>query len=328
MTQEHDPQNSSPLAIARPREGTHPRYLTWALRSRPVLDHFTNNASGISRYGLTTAGLIFAPIPMADCETQRRIADFLDDRVARLNRIITARRRQMALMDEQVRSLSDELLSYIHEPRVRLGCFVRRIEQGWSPQCDAVPAQLGEWGVLKVGAVQPGWFDASENKRLPDREEPKPEYEVRAGDLLVSRANTPERVGFFAVVPTDVQPRLILCDKIMRVQVDGVFDPNFVAFVAQSRRTRDEFTLAGTGTSGSMVNIRGEDVRDMALPLLSEASQRALVLAWRQQSEDLQGAEGLLGSSIHLLQEYKLSLITAAVTGELDVTTAGSGIPG
>ena len=33
-------------------------------------------------------------------------------------------------------------------------------------------------------------------------------------------------------------------------------------------------------------------------------------------------------ASINLLTEYKHSLITAAVTGELDVTTAGSGIPG
>ncbi len=35
-----------------------------------------------------------------------------------------------------------------------------------------------------------------------------------------------------------------------------------------------------------------------------------------------------LEASIGLLTEYKQSLITAAVTGDLDVTTAGSGIPG
>ncbi len=35
-----------------------------------------------------------------------------------------------------------------------------------------------------------------------------------------------------------------------------------------------------------------------------------------------------LESSIDLMTEYKQSLITAAVTGDLDVTTAGSGIPG
>lgn len=316
------------LAIARPKTGSYPRYLTWALRSRPVLDHFSNHASGVSRFGLTTAGLRAAPMPWHEVEDQRRIADFLDDRVARIDQVITARRRQIALIDELNRSLSDELLIDVQEPWVRLGPFIRGIEQGWSPQCEAIEAQPQEWGVLKVGAVQPGWFDPSENKRLPDSEHPRSEYEVRPGDLLVSRANTPERVGFFAVVPPHVRPRLILCDKIMRIQVDSRFDPDFVAFVGQSRRTRDKLTLAGTGTSGSMVNIRGDDVRSMALPLLSDTRQRDLVRTWRQRSDELKGSKALLGSSIDLLAEYKQSLITAAVTGELDVTTAGRGIGG
>ncbi|OYO21155.1 hypothetical protein CGZ93_10855 [Enemella dayhoffiae] len=53
------------LAIARPRAGTHPRYLTWATRTRPVLDHFTNNSSGISRYGLSTSGLMATPMGLS-----------------------------------------------------------------------------------------------------------------------------------------------------------------------------------------------------------------------------------------------------------------------
>jgi type I restriction enzyme S subunit len=47
-----------------------------------------------------------------------------------------------------------------------------------------------EWGVLKVGAVN-GWeFNPMENKRLPEGEEILPEYEIRVGDFLISRANT------------------------------------------------------------------------------------------------------------------------------------------
>jgi type I restriction enzyme S subunit len=39
-------------------------------------------------------------------------------------------------------------------------------------------------------------------------------------------------------------------------------------------------------------------------------------------------ASRLLEGVVHRFREYKQSLITAAVTGELDVTTACSGIPG
>lgn len=316
------------LVRFRPAPGADPRFLNYALRAKSTQDQIKAEAVTSTIQNFNADRYANLAIPDATAEEQRRIADFLDDRVARIDQIITARRRQIALVDEQIRSLSDELLDGLHEPWGRLGSFVRRIEQGWSPQCDAVQASASEWGVLKVGAVQPGWFDGSENKRLPDNEQPKPEYEVRAGDLLVSRANTPQRVGFFAVVPSDVRPRLILCDKIMRIDVDETFDPAFVALVGQSRRTRDGFTLAGTGTSGSMVNIRGDDVRDMAIPVLSRDSQGELVHLWRSQSRELQSSKALLNQSIDLLSEYKQSLIAAAVTGELGVTTASSAIGG
>ncbi len=316
------------LAIARPLAGTHPRFLTWALRSRPVLAHFTSNASGISRYGLTSTGLLATPVPWPTPTEQRRIADFLDDRVARIDQIIDARQRQRTLVAAQANAIADDLMREGGESLSRLGHFITRIEQGWSPQCDNQPAGPGEWGVTKVGAVQQGWFDESQNKHLPYAEQAKPEYEVRAGDLLVSRANTPERVGFFAVVPSSVRHRLILCDKIMRVRLDGQLAPDFVALVGQARRTRDRFTLAGTGTSDSMVNIRGEDIRDLKVPLLPMDQQTSWVTRWQDHQAASRVAAATLLGSVPLLAEYKQSLITAAVTGELDVTMATTRIPG
>jgi len=66
----------------------------------------------------------------------------------------------------------------------------------------------------------------------------------------------------------------------------------------------------------------------MRLPFPDAAEQEVLLrdLAARQQS--VRTATEVFIHSIDLMTEYKQSLITAAVTGELDVTTAGSGIPG
>lgn len=322
---------SSVCTICRPISDVDPRFMAYVMRIQAASGLTRAMARGVREGGAdfrrwdTLAEL---PLPLVPLAEQRRVADFLDDRIARIAQIITARRQQIARLDEQRRNLADELLGGSSAPLVRLGHFLRGIEQGWSPQCDAVAADSMEWGVLKVGAVQPGWFNPLENKRLPDNEQPMPEYEIQAGDLLVSRANTPERVGFFTVVPNDVRPRLILCDKIMRISVDAVLEPAFVALVGQSRRTRDRLTLAGTGTSSSMVNIRGDDIRSIAVPLVSVTEQRELVSAWRRDSEQIAWSRSSLAGSMALLDEYKQSLITAAVTGELDVATAGSGVPG
>ncbi|MFZ2511905.1 MAG: hypothetical protein WAW85_12570 [Gordonia sp. (in: high G+C Gram-positive bacteria)] len=264
---------------------------------------------------------------MAEDE-QRRIADFLDDRVSRIDRIIAARREQVNLVATAQNSIADDLLLQVVDlPWVRLGTFVTGIEQGWSPQCDSAGADEGEWGVVKVSAVQRGHFQERENKRLPDDVSPRLEYRLLPGDLLVTRANSPDRVGYFTVVPEGVRDRLILCDKIMRLEIDDRVEPRFVSLVGQSRRTRDRFHLAATGTSDSMVNIRGDDVRGVPIPVIPMARQRALVADWERGTIENRERSAQLMTSIDLLAEYKASLITAAVTGELDVTTAGSTIP-
>ena len=317
------------LAVIRPDSVIYPRYFNWSLRSRQVLGHWSSQASGMTRYGLGLGGIKSAPIHVPALEEQRRIADFLDDRVARIDRIIAARCEQMASLSATRRAAADYALEEVdRHHRVRLGYFIISIEQGWSPQCDSIPALPEEWGVLKVSSVRPGRFYPEENKRLPNELEPLCDYAVRPRDLLVTRANTPVLVGAFAVVPDGVRSRLLMSDKIMRVRLSSEFDPDFVALVAQTMVVRERLSSAGTGTSQSMVNIRGEDIRDLRAPKLSKNRQCEVVARHTRAIAAIDRHGNTLKDVINLLTEYKSSLITAAVTGELDVTTAGSGIPG
>ncbi|MDT8854994.1 hypothetical protein RNZ50_08170 [Paracoccaceae bacterium Fryx2] len=73
-------------------------------------------------------------------------------------------------------------------PTVRLGDVIADLENGWSPQCLDRPAEPGEWGVLKVSAVSTGSYRMGENKALPVPLKPRPKLEVRAGDVLITRA--------------------------------------------------------------------------------------------------------------------------------------------
>jgi type I restriction enzyme, S subunit len=71
----------------------------------------------------------------------------------------------------------------------RLGELLINIEAGKSPKCEGRPAELNEWGVLKVSAISSGKFLPKENKVIPSTMSPVYELEVRAGDVLVVRAN-------------------------------------------------------------------------------------------------------------------------------------------
>ncbi len=123
------------LAIVRPKRQVHGRFLTWALRGRPCLDHLGNHASGISRYGISQNGLRSTPVEQFSAEEQRRIADFLDDRVARIDQILAARREQQRLLRaSELSSLSatvDGLAEVFGLAPLRRFCS--GIEQGASP---------------------------------------------------------------------------------------------------------------------------------------------------------------------------------------------------
>ncbi|MEU4348568.1 hypothetical protein [Streptomyces sp. NPDC023838] len=172
--------------------------------------------------------------------------------------------------------------------KVPLGSWLERIETGKSPLAEDTPAGDGEWGVLKVSAVQAGWFNAAENKVIRDASAIHPEYEVNSGDLLMTRANTEALVGLTCMAQTP-PPRLMLSDKTLRLVVDpAAADARFVELALLSPSVRSQVRARATGTSGSMKNISQAAVRGLLLPDIAAAQQRdlvELVLATRQRSD-------------------------------------------
>ena len=58
-----------------------------------------------------------------------------------------------------------------------VGAELNAIEAGKSPNCPDQPAPYGEWGVLKVSAVQPDGFRSEENKIIVDKVHINPAYD-------------------------------------------------------------------------------------------------------------------------------------------------------
>ncbi len=195
------------------------RYLLYVLSAmRPELFRIAYGSTHLTIYMPDLEAL---RVPLPPREEQRRIVDFLDEQVSHLDRLIAARIKQSALLDERLMArLEQRVLDLSAEFEVlKLGRLIRRIEQGWSPQCeDRVPSEQ-EWGVLKVSAVKSGAFRVGESKALPADIAPNAAFEVHPGDLLVSRANSPKLVGEMAVVPDGSSPELSRRSMIVRPKI-------------------------------------------------------------------------------------------------------------
>jgi len=160
----------------------------------------------------------------------------------------------------------------------RLGDLVADLENGWSPKCHDHPAREGKWGILKLGSVSFGTFNAVENKELPANLKPRPEHEVKTGDVLISRANVVRYVGACAHVDA-TPPRLLLCDKIFRVRFrpNSLLLPRFLAEAMKLRFVREHIESRVTGTSPTMKNISKPALLDIRFPLPDLIEQQRLV---------------------------------------------------
>ena len=149
-------------------------------------------------------------------------------------------------------------------------------EAGWSPTCIGSPRRSGHWGVLKVSAVSWGAFDANANKELPADLAPRPEYEVQDGDFLLSRANTEELVARSVVVGTS-EPKLMLSDKIIRLDVSSRINRDFLNMCNNANHARAHYIANASGTSSSMKNVSREVVLRTPVPLPPLAEQSRIV---------------------------------------------------
>jgi type I restriction enzyme S subunit len=165
-------------------------------------------------------------------------------------------------------------------PTVQLRDVIADLENGWSPKCHDCPAEAGEWGVLKLGAVSFGVFDENQNKALPKRLKPRPHLEVKRGQILISRANITRLVGATALIG-ETRDKLMLCDKIFRVvPLDpSPVDPAFLTEVLRIPEVRRQIESNVTGTSPTMKNISKPALMGLTFPLPPKVNQVAIVEA-------------------------------------------------
>jgi type I restriction enzyme S subunit len=139
-----------------------------------------------------------------------------------------------------------------------------------------------------------------------------------AGDFLMSRANTKELVGSSAVVDRD-WPKLLLCDKLYRIRFKNGINPIYIRNYMMSHPIREQIELSASGASDSMQNIGQRVVLELAIPMPPPTESAVLVQYLAEVLEHIKTVETKTDESIRLLREHRSALITAAVTGQIDV---------
>lgn len=191
------------------------------------------------------------------------------------------------------------------------------IEQGWSPIGEDRPAHESEWAVIKLNAIKSGHFLDAEYKALPPETEPVPKLEIRIGDLLLTRANTPELVGDVCLVRQS-RPRLMLCDLVYRLRPARHVDAAFLMYWLLGDIGRGQIRADARGSSQSMAKVSQAHVRDWSVALPPPEEQRRIADFLDRKTAVIDELIAKKERLVELLAEKRQALITQAVTKGLD----------
>ncbi|WP_168199723.1 restriction endonuclease subunit S [Citricoccus sp. SGAir0253] len=331
--------NQALLGIVPKPQRADPRFVAYWLKH--YAPEAVAEARSATQANLNAEQVANFPFTEMDLAEQRRIADFIDDRVSRLDRIIAARRRQARLLQETLPNL------IARELKARSAGTPQSIETGWEGH------QLPEgWRASTLGRVlrqlTNGYVGPTRDILVDDGIryiqsvhikngtidfDRRPFYvseewhaarrriNLRAGDVLIVQTGA---VGQVALVPEGFGEASCHALLIARAN-SSLISPEYLATFLQCNFGKQAMLARATGALHPHLEA---GVRSTPLLLPPRSVQDQIVDRVREDQQVVRAGIRDLERSIALLAEYKSSLISAAVTGQLDVTTAGSTIPG
>ena len=145
---------------------------------------------------------------------------------------------------------------------------------------------VGDIGILKTSCVSYDRFNPYESKPVVKDELQSVKCAVEKDSVIVSRMNTPERVGACGYVSTDF-PNLFLPDRLWKLKFQDNVDAYFVYMMLVSSVYKAKITSMASGTSGSMYNIPKETFLNLQLVVPVQTSEQRKIGQVLRQLNDL-----------------------------------------
>jgi type I restriction enzyme, S subunit len=320
---------STGFAVLRPNGTLHPRFAYWAVLSEPFIESVVSHSEGVSYPAINPAVLGALHLPVPPSAIQVQIANFLDEQTARIDALIAEKERLSGLTSEYrdsliLQTLCPKLISS-EESQVRVAriSFPKLSQMAWIGMGFPFPAALfGNSGtpVVRMSDFKEKLLALEDVKRVDPAFVPA-ESLANPGDILVGLSGS---VGEVALVrdqdaPCAVNQRIAIIRATPRVV------PRYLYWLLCSRYFVKELTRDIPETT--IKNISSDELRGCRLPLPDLQRQSEIALILDEEVGALDGLKAHIAEHIDRLREYRSSLISAAVTGQLDINTFTSNLP-
>jgi type I restriction enzyme, S subunit len=271
-------------------------------------------ADGATRSRLTLSKALSIPIPDVDLQRQRATVGYLDAETARIDKLIALRTEQARLMQTRLDVLVRQSISVDSDgnpyPRIPLR---RRWEvvdcKHRTPEYvdDGIP-------VVSPGDAMPGRLDLDVCTRFVAREDfedlAEGDRRPRRGDIVYSRNAS---IGIASYVGGDDEFTMGQDVCLIRSWTQ---DQRFLTYVLNTVGV-DQLEEQKLGSTFSRINV--SQILGLSIPCPPAGRQSAIADALDSASERTSRAVDAIAIAAGLLKERRQALITAAVTGQIEI---------
>ncbi|OMI85732.1 hypothetical protein BSZ07_32675 [Streptomyces sp. M1013] len=253
-----------------------------------------------------------------DFAQQCRIADFLDAETAKLLRLEKHSCRLTELLEERKSALISACYTFAGEDEAQV-VPLRRVVKRWIDYRGATPEKTDS-GIPLVTAknIRDGRIDYEASREYIAEDAYKdwmrrglPETE----DVLLTTEAPLGQVAFISDTSVALAQRVI----VLRVHRD-ICSPEWVYWYLRSPQGQAELELRATGSTA--LGIKADRLRGVPIPMPTLIESRRRLRSLSTQVAQIEGLHKKLVRQRTLVAERRQALITAAVTGQFDVTTA------
>lgn len=328
---------STGFAVLRPKD-CDARFLAYGLLAEHAISEIIARSVGVSYPAINATDLVNVKLPLPDLGEQQAIVDFLDRETAEIDAFITDQEKLISLLAER-----------------RTATITRAVTKGLTPGTrmkDSGVPWLGEvpahWALSKLGhhyeVVLGKMLDGAKEAPIGARVLPY----IRAGNIQDSGLDLSD-VNEMAYTPYEAE-RLDLIAKdllvveggsvgtvhyldsamggwsfqktVNRVRSLGSADTKYLGNLIRTFRDSGVFEVICNGST--IMHLTAEKLRALTIPVPTVDEQRSIAVFIDRETEEIDAAIEEARIAIALSKERRAAVISAAVTGKIDVRDIAS----
>jgi len=324
----------SSYVVLRPRADLVPGYYQRLFKSVDYIQALQSTANFIrDGQDMNYQNFVLIDLPFPPVSEQFCIAAFLDHETARIDALIEEQQRLIELLKEKRQAVISHAVTKGLDPTVPLKdsgvewlgevpahWVVAGLKWYWSvTDCKHITAEFVDEGIplASIREVQSRYVALDNAKQTTEvfyRQLIEGGRELVAGDLIFSRNAT---VGQVAQVANWHPPFAMGQDVCVLKKQYEWLSSDYLQAVLRSPVVMVQLDNLMIGSTFKRVNV--EDIRGIIVPMPPQGEQKIIAEYLIEKTEMFNSMLGEAQNTIALLQERRSALISAAVTGKIDV---------